>query len=138
MQAIWNKCLTKLWADPHYSSEWLRVINEMEMNTSKIISRQKVRHMQHHIVDGYISSQQGINALYKRKLIDLKEYMQLMDLNLARFTERLHEWRVTEKMLSIFFAALFSFMAFTANDGDLYRRGRTARKGRRKDTELIE
>ena len=94
--------------------------------------------MQHHIVDGYISSQQGINDLFKKKLISLKEYTSLMEQNLIRLQQRLHDWRVTEKMLSLLFAALFSFMAFTSNDGELYRRGRSGRKTRKRQEYVID
>lgn len=107
------------------------------MNTPKIISRKKVEHLLYHVVDGFACSQKGIIKLYNDGIITAKEYNDLMAKNLTRLQERIHEFRVVEKMLSLLFACLFTFMAFTSNDGDLYRRGRSGRRARRRDEYVI-
>lgn len=98
----------------------------------KVISRKKVAHLLYHVVDGYACSQKGINKLLADGMISAKEYQHLMAMNLNRLEEKLHEWRVAEKMLAIAFAVTFGFMAFTSSIDDDIRRGsrskvRTAR-----------
>lgn len=85
----------------------------------------------HHLVDGYSARQEGLGQLLQNGLIDSQEFVTLTGKNLEEFRKKLHEWRVTERLACVAFAALFTFMALMPNDDDLQRRAR--RRGKRKD-----
>ncbi len=91
----------------------------------------------HHIIDGFKDSHLGILELEKKHLLTDEEAHALLVKNSERLIERVNEFKLLQKLVSIFFAVLFVFMQIQGADLDMRRPsrpGRTAsRSGRRNE-----
>jgi hypothetical protein len=96
----------------------------------KMYSAQSNSLLHHHILDGFESSHKGIQTLKKEGLIQEEEYTFLLEKNIERLMERIKEFRLMERLVCIFFAALFTYMQIAADDLDMVRRGRSGRASR--------
>jgi hypothetical protein len=110
----------------------------------KMYSAEANSMLHHHIIDGFETSHKGIQILKKEGLIREEEYTLLLEKNIERLIDRVKEFRLMERLVCIFFAALFTYMQIAADDLDMVRRGRSgrartarsARSGRRDIDEL--
>jgi hypothetical protein len=99
-----------------------------------------------HILDGFHTTHEGLRKLKEDGLVDEREYVELLESNVKRLVSRIREFRLTEKLVCIFFALLFGYMQVNGEDLDMrrssrVRTGRTARgargrKGKDLDVEL--
>lgn len=101
-----------------------------------MLSKEKVETLFHHILDGFKSSAEGLLFLKRDRLIDEKEYTELLEKNAARLIDRIEEFKVTNRILSFGFAMLFAWMQVSGEDLDM-RRARRTRSRRRNETEQV-
>lgn len=99
------------------------------------MSKTALDYLFNHILDGFKSSHQGIINLEHEHLVSDAEIEALLKKNSERLIDRIKEFRMTEKLLCIFFAALFGYLQTTGEDLEMRRSGRTARGRRRNETE---
>lgn len=99
-----------------------------------MLSKRKVEMLFHHILDGFKSSAEGLLFLKRDHLIDEKEYIELLEKNAHRLIERIDEFKLINKILSVGFAILFTWMQISGEDMDMRRTSRT-RTRRRNETE---
>jgi len=110
----------------------------------KMMSKNSLEYLFHHILDGFKTSHEGIAQLQQNKLVSDEEIHELIKKNSERLIDRIREFRMTEKLLSVFFVALFGYMQITGEDLEMRRpaRARTGktmqRPGRRKSKEETE
>jgi len=100
-----------------------------------------------HIIDGFEVTHRGLKQLGH---VTEEEYILLLEKNIHRLVTRIREFRITEKLLSVFFAILFLSMQINGDDLEARRSSRTrtrtgssrswrlrSAKGGRKDIELV-
>lgn len=102
-----------------------------------MLSRKKVELLFHHILDGFRSSAEGLLFLKRDRLISDKEYIALLEKNAHRLIERIDEFKLTNQILSVGFALLFTWMQVSDQGLDM-RRSRRTRSRRRNETEQVE
>ena len=101
-----------------------------------MFSDNTVRLLFDHILDGFKSSNDGIRKLKERNLVDDDEYTVLLEKNAQRLIDRINEFKVMQKLVSIFFACMFLWLQ--VNDQDLeMRRAKRMRVRRRNETENV-
>lgn len=93
------------------------------------MSKQSLEYLFHHILDGFKTSHEGIAQLQQQRLVSDEEIHELIKKNSERLIDRIREFRLTEKLLSIFFAILFGYMQVNGDDLEMRRPAR-ARTGR--------
>jgi hypothetical protein len=98
--------------------------------SEKMYSKERHDYLHFHIIDGAISSHQGIKNLKDEGIITETEYTTLLEKNIERLIDRIKEFRIIERMVCIFFAMLFGYMQVMADDLEMVRAGRTARGAR--------
>ncbi len=99
-----------------------------------MLSKEKVNMLFHHILDGFKSSAEGLLFLKRDRIIDEKEYVELLEKNAQRLIERIEEFKITNRILSVGFAMLFMWMQVSDQGLDM-RRTRRTRTRRRNETE---
>ena len=114
------------------------------MKAHALVNKKNLELLFDHIIDGFAATRQGIINLYDHGFIGLSEYLQLIQQNEERLLARIHEFKITNKLVSVFFAALFTWMQVGGDDLDMRRSSRTrtgrsasrsARGRRRNETE---
>lgn len=101
-----------------------------------MLSKEKVNLLFHHILDGFKSSAEGLLFLKRDRIIDEKEYVELLEKNAQRLIERIEEFKLTNKIISVGFAMLFMWMQVSDQTLDM-RRTRRTRTRRRNETEQV-
>lgn len=101
-----------------------------------MLSKRKVELLFHHILDGFKSSAEGLLFLKRDKLIDEKEYIELLEKNAHRLIERIEEFKVSNRILAVGFALLFTWMQVSDQSLDM-RRTRRSRLRRRNEIETV-
>jgi hypothetical protein len=101
-----------------------------------MLSRKTASHLFDHILDGFKSSDQGIKLLKEEGIIQDAEFTELLEKNSARLIDRIYEFKVMHKLVSIFFAGVFTVMQIQGDDLDMRRTSRTRGGRRRNDKEL--
>lgn len=99
-----------------------------------MLSTERARMLFDHILDGFKSSHAGIRQLKEKELIDEGAYIDLLEKNSQRLIDRIHEFKVGQRLVSILFAMMFFWMAISDNDLQM-RRSRRMRTRRRNETE---
>lgn len=99
-----------------------------------ILTKRKIEHLFNHILDGFKSSAEGLKFLRRDGIIQDPEYLELLEKNADRLLERIHEFKITHKLMSIGFAFLFTWFQIDGEDLDM-RRARRTRTRRRNETE---
>lgn len=110
---------------------------------AKMYSQHSNTLLHDHIIDGFHTTHEGLHQLKEQKLINEKEYTDLLEMNIKRLVDRIHEFRVQEALieagkraLCIFFAIIFMYMQVQGDELDMrrpVRSGRAAsRTGRRR------
>ena len=117
----------------------------------KMYSRESNSMLHDHIIDGFETTHQGLRQLKEDKLITTEEYTNLLEQNIKRLVNRIHEFRIKEGMLQaarrvacIYFACFFAWAQINGNDLEMRRTSRTrtsrnvrSRTGRRRMEEDI-
>ncbi len=101
-----------------------------------MLSKRKVEMLFHHILDGFKSSAEGLLFLKRDHLIDEKEYIDLLEKNAHRLIERIEEFKISNRILAIGFAVLFTWMQVNDMGLDM-RRTRRSRLRRRNEIENV-
>ena len=91
----------------------------------KTIPKEKADYLFDHILDGFVKSHEGLEFLLREGMIDQEEYTLMLRKNAVRVIDRIHEFK--NKVLSIFFAGLFSYMQVQGADLEMRRPVRTGR-----------
>jgi hypothetical protein len=118
----------------------------------RMMSKAAMDQLFFHILDGFKSSHEGIHQLFDKGIINAQEKTELLQKNCERLISRVNEFKVGQKLLCIFFAALFGWMQITSDDQEMVRTGRTRasrstrgqqgrrgkRKGENEDADLSE
>ena len=103
---------------------------------STILTKRKIEHLFHHILDGFKSSAEGLKFLRRDGIIQDPEYLELLEKNADRLIERINEFKIIHKLTSVFFAGLFTWCQVGGEDLDMRRASRT-RTRRRNETEQV-
>lgn len=111
-----------------------------------MLSKKNSTYLFDHVLDGFKSSHEGIEQLQQQGLIQPSEYIELHKKNATRLIDRIKEFKLHTRLISVFFAVLFSWMQVNGDDLDMRRSSRvrtrtsTARGtkgGRRNEGEVI-
>jgi hypothetical protein len=105
---------------------------------AQMFSKAKVDYLFHHLLDGFKSTQEGLEFVRGEKIVTDAEYHELVEKNAKRLIERIHEFKLANKMISVFFAGLFTWMQVGGEDLDMRRARRTRSGRRRNETEQID
>lgn len=103
----------------------------------KMYSAQSNSLLHDHILDGFHTTHEGLHKLKEDGLVTENEYTELLEKNINRLLQRIREFRITQHMVSVFFAVLFLHMQVSGEDLDMrrsssrVRTGRTASRGTR-------
>lgn len=101
-----------------------------------MFSDNSVRLLFDHILDGFKSSNDGLRQLKHTGLVKDDEYTVLLEKNAQRLIDRIKEFKIAQKLVSVFFALMFLWLQ--VNDQDLeMRRAKRTRLRRRNETENI-
>ncbi len=101
------------------------------MKAHALINKKGIEKLFDHIIDGFAASRVGIINLYNHKLISINELVDLLHQNEERLLARIKEFKITNKLVSVFFAALFTWLQVGGEDLDMRRSSRA--RGRRKN-----
>lgn len=101
-----------------------------------MMSKKAMDHLFDHILDGYRSSHEGIVQLKEQGLVTDQEITDLLKKNSERLIDRIKEFKVVHKIVSIGFAVLFSYMQISCTDLDM-RRARRLKLRRRQEVENL-
>lgn len=86
-----------------------------------MLSRARASYLFDHILDGFSSSQRGIEQLKEKGLINEQQYTELLEKNARRLIDRIAEFKILQRLLSLFFACLFTWMQITGDDMEMRR-----------------
>lgn len=102
-----------------------------------MLSRARASYLFDHILDGFTSSHRGIEQLKEKGLINDQQYTELLEKNTRRLIERIAEFKILQRVVSLFFACLFTWMQVAGHDMEMRRarrvRVRTKTEYRRND-----
>lgn len=103
-----------------------------------MLSRKNASYLFDHVLDGFHTTNQGLQQLKEKGMITTDEYTVLLEKNSSRLIERIREFKVLNKLICVFFAALFTWMQICNDELDMRRPGsvrtsnaRTSRTGGR-------
>lgn len=100
------------------------------MKNRTILNPKKIDLM-YHLVDGFQVTRLGLKQTLKDGAITLDEYHDLVERNQDRLLDRIKEFRIVNRLLSLVFACLFSYMQINGDDLEMRKAGRT--RGRRRN-----
>jgi len=100
------------------------------MKPHALINKKSLELLFDHIIDGFAATRTGISNLYDHGLIGATEYVKLIHQNEERLLDRIKEFKITNKLVSVFFAALFTWMQVSGDDLDMRRSSRTRTQSR--------
>ena len=87
------------------------------MKTRTILNPKKIDLLFDHIIGGYVCSRKGIAMLkHEGHIKTLEDYIELVDKNQDRLIARIKEFRIVNRLLSVIFAFLFSYMQVNGDD----------------------
>lgn len=108
-----------------------------------MLSKKNSSYLFDHVLDGFRSSYEGIEQLKQQHLISEDEYVDLLKKNSSRLIDRIKEFKVHMKLVSLFFAVQFAMLQVNGDDLDMRRTSRTrtsssrsARGSRRNDSKF--
>ena len=102
------------------------------MKPIQLLTKSRIDYLFHHILLGFESSNAHIEQAFLTGLIDKKEQQDLHAKNATRLIARIKDFKLVNRIISLFFAALFTLMQ--VNGDDIEMRRPTGR--RRNETEL--
>ena len=100
----------------------------------KMMSKNSLEYLFHHILDGFKTSHEGIIKLEQSHLVSDEEIHELIRKNSERLIDRIREFRLTEKLTCIFFALLFGWMQINGDDLEMRRTTRARTSARYRST----
>lgn len=121
-------------------------------NKRALLTKSRIEFLFDHILDGFKSSHEGAKYVREEGIINDVEYHEILEKNAERLVQRIHEFKIEHKLLSVFFALMFAWMQVSGDDLQIRRpsrtrpssartararTGRTGRKGKN-DVELLE
>jgi hypothetical protein len=106
------------------------------MKTRTILNPKKIDYLMYHLVDGFEVTRRGLKQTLMQGAITLDEYHDLVERNQDRLIARIKDFRIANKLLSILFACIFSYMQVNGDDLDM-RRSSRARGRRRNESNQI-
>lgn len=77
-----------------------------------------------HILDGFETTNRGLERLRQDKLVTPEEYTKLLEANIRRLITRVKEFRIAEKLTCILFAVFFTWAQVNGDDMDMRRTSR--------------
>ena len=89
-----------------------------------MLSKANSTYLFDHVLDGFKSSHEGIEQLLAEGLIEEEELLELHKKNAARLIDRIKEFKLHTKLISILFALLFAYMQISGDDLDMRRSSR--------------
>ena len=95
------------------------------MKAHALINKKGIEKLFDHIIDGFAASRVGIINLYTNKLIGVTELVDLLNQNEERLLARIKEFKIANKLMSVFFAGLFTWLQIGGDDLDMRRPSRT-------------
>lgn len=98
------------------------------------MSKAAMDHLFYHILDGFKTSNKGIQDAYEMGIININELADLLKKNSDRLVARIQEFKAMEKLVCIFFALTFGYMQMGCEDLEM-RRARRVRGRRRQESE---
>lgn len=102
----------------------------------RMMSKPAMDHLFDHVLDGHAKSFEGIRNLKDMHLIDDQEYVELLTKNTERLIDRIKEFKIVHRIVSIGFAVLFSYTQISCDDMDM-RRARRLKLRRRQEVENV-
>ncbi|MCZ8021189.1 MAG: hypothetical protein O9302_00225 [Cyclobacteriaceae bacterium] len=94
------------------------------MQKARILNRKSIDQLFFHIIDGFKSSHDGLKFIKAEHVITESEYLELLEKNAERLIERIRDFRIANKILSLFFACLFGYMQMQTGELEMRRPGR--------------
>lgn len=101
-----------------------------------MFSQQKVNYLFDHLLGGFETSNKGIQNLKQSGLVKEEEYTELLEKNAQRLIDRIKEFKIAQKLVSIFFAGMFLWMQVSDQDLEM-RRAKRTRVRRRTESENV-
>lgn len=98
---------------------------------ARILNKRQLDYLFFHLLDGFFVTREGALQLRSDNIIKSDE--ELLDLllrNEERLRARIREFRLANRLLCVFFAALFSFYQITGQDTDLRKPSQTRSRRR--------
>lgn len=89
-----------------------------------MLSKQNSTYLFDHVLDGFKASHEGIEQLQQQGLIQEEELLELHKKNAARLIDRIKEFKLHTKLISIFFAVMFTYMQVNGDDLEMRRSAR--------------
>lgn len=89
-----------------------------------------------HLLDGFEASNNGIKNLKQSGLVKDDEYTELLEKNAQRLIDRIKEFKIAQKLVSISFAGMFLWLQISDQDLEM-RRAKRMRVKRRNESEII-
>lgn len=102
----------------------------------RMMSKAAMDHLFYHILDGFKTTNQGIQDLHNLGTINVHELADLLKKNSDRLVTRIQEFKTLEKLMCIFFAMMFGYFQISGEDLEM-RRARRVRTRRRHETENV-
>lgn len=102
----------------------------------RMMSKSAMDHLFYHILDGFKTTNQGIQDLYAMGTITTHELADLLSKNSDRLVTRIQEFKALEKLVCIIFAVMFGYFQIVGGDLEM-RRSRRVRTRRRNETENV-
>lgn len=100
------------------------------------MSKAAMDHLFYHILDGFKTTNQGIQDMYSMGIINITELADLLKQNSDRLVKRIQEFKALEKLMCIFFAMTFAYFQISCADTEMLR-ARKVRMRRRNETENV-
>jgi hypothetical protein len=107
----------------------------MKANTARILNRKPIDYLFDHVIDGFALTRKGLRQALDDKVITLEEYWQLVEANQDRVLDRIKQFKIVNKLLSLLFACIFSYLQVNGDQLDMRRSGR--RRNENEKTKLI-
>lgn len=96
-----------------------------------ILTRRKIEYLFHHILGGFKTTTEGLRFVRSEVSMSDAEYIEWLEKNAQRLIDRIEEFKITHKLMSVGFAFLFMWMQATDQELDMRRARR--RTGRRRN-----
>jgi len=94
------------------------------MQKARILNRKNIDQLFFHILDGFKTSHDGLKFIKEEEVINEAEYLELLEKNAERLIDRIREFRIANRLMSLFFAALFGYMQMQTGELEMRRPGR--------------
>jgi hypothetical protein len=108
----------------------------MQAQRARILNKSQIDYLFDHILGRFETSKKHIENALATKLISKAEADSMQVINADTLIKRIKDFRIVNRLLSVAFAILFSYMQVGGDDVDARRPSRT-RTRRRNETEQI-